>query len=111
MIDSEIFGQNQALEKPPWGKPVKERDFIIMLQEKNQTFIYSQKPTYLNPVKWLSKLPRFLCKAVSFSVQVLLEKRAWKTQQSLPSILCQTAINAALDFCAKSQKSVQYSLQ
>ena len=51
MLDSEIFGQNQALEKPPRGKPVRERERVfIMLQDKNQTLIFTVKnPTYLNP--------------------------------------------------------------
>ena len=50
MIDSEIFGQNQALEKPPWGKPVRERESLLLASGKNQTLIFTVKnPTYLNP--------------------------------------------------------------
>ena len=92
MIDSEIFGQNQALEKPPRGKPVRERERFYYASGKNQTFIYSQKPTYLNPVKWLSKLPRFLCKCCL----VFHASPSWKT-------CLKNLARSALNFCAKQQ--------
>ena len=50
MIDSEIFGQIKPWKNPHGENQSKrERDFI-MLQDKNQTLIFTVKnPTYLNP--------------------------------------------------------------
>ena len=65
MIDSEIFGQNQALEKPPWGKPGRERNFIIFSKILEQK--YSENLTYLQPrfhLKILKNVPSKALKTV-----------------------------------------------
>ena len=67
MIDSEIFGQNQALEKPPRGKPARERerDFIIFSKISEQK--YSENLTYLHPrfhLKILKNVPSKALKTV-----------------------------------------------
>ena len=39
-----------ALEKPTRGKPVRERESLLLASGKNQTLIFTVKnPTYLNP--------------------------------------------------------------
>ena len=97
MIDSEIFGQNQALEKPPRGKPVREREFIIS-SGKIQTVFYSQNTTYLNQRKSPSRLPRVLCKGcLDFHANIFTKKCAEITATNSPRFLCLRALNAALE--------------
>ena len=74
-----------ALEKPTRGKPVKERERVfIKLLGKNQTFIYSQNPTYLNPVGCLI----FCANAALISVQCPFPKTMPNQQQTQPGFLC-----------------------
>ena len=63
-----------ALEKPTRRKPVRERESCIISWGKNQTFIYSQNPTYLNPVGCLV----FCANDASISVQFF----SWKMCQN-----------------------------
>ena len=103
MKDSEIFGLNQALEKPPRGKPVRERerDFIMLQQKKIRHSYPVQNSTYLNQqtVSFLvHMLPQFLC--ISF-----LEKRAKNSSKSQPRFLCRRR-NSALDFCAQNSRKI-----
>ena len=47
MIDSDIFGQNQALEKPTRGKPVREREILLFsakYQDRNTEKFFNLSP-------------------------------------------------------------------
>ena len=65
MIDSEIFGQNQDLEKPPRGKPVREREsFYYASGSKSDINFYSKKSNLSQPRNLTSRLswfPSFCC--------------------------------------------------
>ena len=74
-----------ALEKPTRGKPVREREsFFIMLLGKNQTFIYSQNPTYLNPTGCLV----FCANAATISLQYFSRKQCRNSSNLQPRFLC-----------------------
>ena len=100
MIDSEIFGQNQALEKPPRGKPVRERerDFIIFSKISEQK--YSENLTYLHPrfhLKILKNVPSKALQTVqknnsspyNCTASISVPCFILKAVQSLPRFLCQ----------------------
>ena len=66
------------------------------------------KPTYLNLEFWPASCLIFCVNAFSFSVHILLEKCAWKTQQNLPSNSASTSNKCCLDFCAFSHRNLYY---
>ena len=83
-----------ALEKPTRGKPVRERESLLLASGKNQTLIFTVKnPTYLNPEIWPADCLGFRAFAASISVQNFSE--------NLPKI----SANLSLDFCAEEEKS------
>ena len=89
-----------ALEKPTRGKPVREREFIIMLQDKNQTLIFTVKnPTYLNPEIWPADCLGFRAFAASISVQTF-SKNVPKISANLSLKFCVEEEKSALVFCA-----------
>ena len=78
-----------ALEKPTRGKQVRERESILFLQDKNQKYFYSNKPTYLNPENDPADCLGFCAFATSISVQILIG--------IVPKILATFSLN----FCAE----------
>jgi len=72
MIDLEIFGQNQALEKPPRGKPVRERERLYSSWKKTKCF--TVKIQLISPTQSPAGCPRFCAKAASISKQISSQK-------------------------------------
>ena len=100
MIDSEIFGQNQALGKPPRGKPVRERERFYYASGKKSDIHLQSKTNLSQPSKMTQQ-------AASISVQGCLVFYASPSRR----MCLKKPAKSALDFCAKSQNSVQYGLQ
>ena len=112
MIDSKIFDQNQALEKPPRGKPVIERESFYYASGKKSDIHLQSKTNLSQPNKMTQQ-------AASISVQGCLVFRASPSRKTC----LKNPAKSALDFCAKQQlmlplisvqthkKTVQYGLQ
>ena len=115
MIDSKIFGQNQALENPPRGKPVRERESFYYASKKKLDIHLQSKSNLSQPKKITQQSLGFHTIAASISVQILLEKRAKNISKYLPSrtvpALSESILNGQhlmllydLDFCANKYR-------
>ena len=105
MIDSKIFGQ-WPWKKPPRGKPVREREILLFLQDKKSDIhFYSQKIQLISTQKFDQQtvlvfvllLPRFLCKPPWKMCQKYQQKSALENCASTLRICTiWTAFNAAV---------------
>ena len=92
MIDSEIFGQNQALEKPPQGKLVRERERFYYASGKKSDIHLQSKTNLSQPSKMTQQ-------AASISVQGYLIFCVSPSRK----MCLKNLTNSDLDFCAKQQ--------
>ena len=94
MIDLEIFGQNKPWKNPHGENQLERERVFIMLQDKNQTLIFTVKnPTYLNPEIWPADCHGFQAFAASISVQTSSVNVPKISANSSHRKLCQTTQN------------------
>ena len=94
-----------ALEKPPRGKPVREREILLFLQDKKSDIhFYSQKSNLSQPRNLTSRLSWFPCFCCLDFCANLLGKRAKNISKSQPRFLCRRRKIRPRFSCPEQQK-------